>query len=65
MNDSKPIHVSIRTLVSGHFLIPENTIMLTLFTSIKSSSLGMKLLELAYKLTLFVIGNTNCGEIVN
>ena len=33
-------------LVSGHFLIPENIVMLTLFTSIKSLSLGMKLLEL-------------------
>ena len=52
-------------LVSGHFLIPENIIMLTLFTSIKSLRLGMKLLELAYKLTLFLIGNDNCGEIVN
>ena len=52
-------------LVSGHFLIPENIIMLTLFTSIKSLSLGMKLLELAYKLTLFLIDNDNCGEIVN
>ena len=60
------MHVSIRTLVSGHLLIPENTIMLTLFTSIKSLSLGMKLLELAYKLTLCLIGtiNDNCGEIV-
>ena len=65
INDYKPIHVSIRTLVSGHFLIHENIIMLTLFTSIKSLSLGIKLLELAYKLTLFVIGNDNCGEIVN
>ena len=57
-----------RMLVSGHFLIPENIIMLTLFTSIKSLSLGMKLLELAYKLTLRLIGltiNDNCGEIVN
>ena len=44
-------------LVSGHFLIPENIIILTLFTSIKSLSLGMKLLELTYKLTLFLIGN--------
>ena len=52
-------------LVSGHFLIPENIIMLTLFTSIKPLSLGMKLLELAYKLTLFLIGNDKCGEIVN
>ena len=39
--------------------------MLTLFTSIKSLSLGMKLLELAYKLNLILIGNDNCGEIVN
>ena len=45
--------------------MPENIIMLTLFTSIKSLSLGMKLLELAYKLTLLLIGNDNCGEIVN
>ena len=52
-------------LVSGHLLIPENIIMLTLLTSIKSLSLGMQLLELAYKLTLFLIGNDNCGEIVN
>ena len=52
-------------LVSGHLLIPENIIMLTLFTSIKSLSLGMKLLKFAYKLTLFLIGNDNCGEIVN
>ena len=52
-------------LVSGHFLIPENINMLTLFTSIKSSSRGMKSLELTYKLTLFLIGNDNCGEIVN
>ena len=52
-------------LVSGHLLIPENIIMLSLFTSIKSLSLCMKLLELAYKLTLFLIGNDNCGEIVN
>ena len=52
-------------LVSGHFLMPFNIIMLTLFTSIKSLSLGMKLLELAYKLTLFLIGDDNCGEIVN
>ena len=52
-------------LVSGHLLIPENIIMLTLFTSIKSLNLGMKLLELTYKLTLFLIGNDNCGEIVN
>ena len=50
-------------LVSGHFLIPENIIMLTLFTSIKSLSLGMKLPELAYKLTLFLIGNDNCGKL--
>ena len=33
-------------LVSGDLLMPENIIMLTLFTSIKSLSLGMKLLEL-------------------
>ena len=46
-------------LVSGYFLIPENIILLTLFTSIKSLSVGMKLLELAYKLTLFRIGNDN------
>ena len=52
-------------LVSGHFLIPENVIMLTLFRSIKSLILGMKLLVLTYKLTLFLIGNDNCGEIVN
>ena len=45
--------------------MPENIIMLTLFTSIKSSSLGMKLLELIYKLTLFLIGNDNCGKILN
>ena len=45
-------------------MVPENIIMLTLFISIKSLSLGMKLLELAYKLTLFLIGNDNCGKIV-
>ena len=45
-------------LVSGHLLIPKNIIMLTLFTSIKSLSLGIKLLELSYKLTLFLIGLT-------
>ena len=39
--------------------------MLTLFTSIKSLSLGMKLLEPAYKLNLILIDNDNCGEIVN
>ena len=52
-------------LVSGHFLIPESIIMLTLFRSIKSLSLCMKLLELAYKLNLILIGrpNDNCGEI--
>ena len=44
--------------------MPENIIMLTRFTSLKSSSLGMKLLELAYKLTLFLIGNDNCGACV-
>ena len=48
-----------------NFLLPENIMMLTLFTSLKSLSLGMKLLELAYKLTLFLIGNDNCGETVN
>ena len=52
-------------LVSGHFSIPENIIILTLFASIKSLSLGMKLLEFAYKFTLFLIVNDNCGEIVN
>ena len=52
-------------LVSGHFLIPGNIIMLTLFTSIKSLNLGMKLVELAYKFTLLLTGNDNCGEIVN
>ena len=39
--------------------------MFTLFTSLKSLSLGIKLLELAYKLTLFLIGNDNCEGIVN
>ena len=50
-------------LVSGCQYL--DIIMLTLFTSIKSLSLGMQLLELAYKLILFLIGYDNCGEILN